>query len=84
MNKKANKGRNRGKSTNTRRMGRSEAKNERRDVEIENTAKRELLADERLRRDFRQSKENSWEWYAQNSQLIKDYASYPFGVAFAS
>lgn len=23
---------------------------------------------------------NDWRWYAQNEQLIKDYASYPFGV----
>nr|UBJ26028.1 putative capsid protein [Rodent picobirnavirus] len=27
-----------------------------------------------------QSKCNDWRWYAQNPQLVKDYASFPFGV----
>lgn len=30
--------------------------------------------------DAHTSTPNDWRWYAQNAQLIKDYASYPFGV----
>lgn len=59
------------------------SKNMRRDAEIADTASKEY-ADSRLRRDCYKSSANDWQWYAQNSQLIKDYASYPFGRALGS
>lgn len=58
---------------------RGPAKNMRRDREIESTAKREFSADARERRDCYRSKENDPAWYAQNPQLMRDYASFPFG-----
>lgn len=63
---------------------RTDAKDMRRDREIENTARREFAADARQRRDCFSSQENDPQWYAQNSQLLKDYASYPFGVALGT
>lgn len=56
------------------------SKNMRRDVEVEDTAKRELRADSRERRDYSRSRDNDPAWYAHNPQLLKDYASYPFGM----
>nr|AVX53463.1 putative capsid [Marmot picobirnavirus] len=60
------------------------SKNQRRDVEVENTAKREFSADSRDRRDCYKSADNDPAWYAQNPQLIRDYASFPFGQALGS
>lgn len=37
-------------------------------------------ADERDRRDCFKSKQNDPAWYAQNAQLMADYASFPFGT----
>lgn len=37
-------------------------------------------ADQRDRRDYSRSKHNDPAWYAQNAQLMSDYASFPFGV----
>lgn len=59
-------------------------KNMRRDTEIMDTAKREFQADARERRDCYKSQDNDWTWYAQSPQLVKDYASYPFGTAVGS
>lgn len=36
--------------------------------------------DERDRRDCYKSEQNDPAWYAQNAQLLSDYASFPFGV----
>lgn len=58
---------------------RNSSKNMRRDVEIEDTARREYAADARERRDCYKSAANDPAWYAQNPQLMRDYASYPFG-----
>lgn len=55
-------------------------KNMRRDEEIIDTSRRELKADSRDRRDCFRSDSNDPAWYAQNAQLLQDYASYPFGV----
>lgn len=59
------------------------SKNQRRDAEIADTASREY-ADSRDRRDCYKSSSNDWQWYAQNAQLVKDYASYPFGRALGT
>lgn len=71
-----------GGSSNTKRKGSS--KNMRRDVEIMDTSRRELAADARERRDCYRSQDNDWTWYAQTPQLVRDYASYPFGVPLGS
>lgn len=63
---------------------RSTSKNMRRDEEVMHTAKREFAADSRDRRDCYRSKDNDPAWYAQNPQLIRDYASYPFGIALGT
>lgn len=39
-----------------------------------------VCPDERDDRNLHTSQPNDWRWYAQNEQLVKDYASYPFGV----
>lgn len=31
-------------------------------------------------REIRSMADNDWRWYAQNPQLVKDYASFPFGI----
>nr|QXV86626.1 capsid protein [Rat picobirnavirus] len=36
--------------------------------------------EQRDRRDYSKSAPNDWNWYAQNIQLLTDYASFPFGV----
>lgn len=54
------------------------SKQQRRDAEIADTADK-AYADSRTRRDCYKSKENDWQWYAQSPELIRDYASYPFG-----
>lgn len=59
---------------------RGSSKNMRRDIEIEDTARRELKADARDRRDYSKSRDNDPAWYAHNPQLLRDYASYPFGM----
>lgn len=61
-----------------------ETKNQRRDVEIRDTAGREFSADSRERRDCYKSQSNDPAWYAQNPQLLTDYASFPYGVAVGS
>lgn len=43
-------------------------------------SKADRLADDRDRRDYAKSKHNDPAWYAQNPQLMRDYASFPFGV----
>lgn len=37
-------------------------------------------ADQRDRRDYAKSRHNDPAWYAQNAQLLTDYASFPYGV----
>lgn len=59
-------------------------KDMRRDSEIAGSAAKEFAADSRDRRDCYRSKENDPAWYAQNPQLLNDYASYPFGKAVGS
>lgn len=54
------------------------SKQQRRDAEIADTADK-AYADSRTRRDCYKSRENDWQWYAQSPELIRDYASYPFG-----
>lgn len=76
----ANKRGKRGKPLNKR----DSSKNMRRDSEIKGTVDKEFAADSRERRDCYRSKENDWQWYAQNPQLIRDYASYPFGYPVGS
>lgn len=48
-------------------------KNQRREVEVVDTTMKEL-----------RSKPNDWSWYAKNAQLVKDYASFPFGYPLGS
>ena len=44
---------------------------------------KEERSDQRVDREVEEvkgSQPNDWRWYAQNEQLIRDYASYPFGT----
>lgn len=72
-----------GKSSKRKPLPERGTKNMRRDAEIADTASKEY-ADSRTRRDCYKSSANDWQWYAQNQQLVKDYASYPFGKALGS
>lgn len=83
MNKRNAKRSGRGNNSKTK-MRNMDAKNARRDVEIRDTSERELKADDRMRRDCFRSTANDPAWYAQNPQLIRDYASFPFGQALGS
>lgn len=49
--------------------------NTRRDKKSFNTKRDEMSTDQRPM----SAADNDWSWYAQNPQLLKDYASYPFG-----
>lgn len=53
------------------------SKNMRRDVEVEDTARRELRNDTN-KYDCR-SRDNDPSWYARSPQIIRDFASLPFG-----
>lgn len=61
---------------------RKQQKPSRRERDIESLDMRKdsrVPSEERLNCDMHSAKPNDWRWYAQNPQLIKDYASYPFG-----
>lgn len=52
-----------------------------REVESVDMRKADRIAPEsRSGADFFQGRPNDWRWYAQNEQLVTDYASYPFGA----
>lgn len=55
--------------------GKRSTKNERRDVEIRDTAEREFRTD---KYDAYHSKPNDPRWYASSEQLLRDAASYPY------
>lgn len=72
------------RNNNKKRMTkRNSSKNERRDKEIINTSKDELKSDAREYRDCR-SRDNDPAWYAQSPQIIRDFASLPFGNPLGS
>lgn len=74
-----------GKSNKKRYSNRkNDNKNIRRDVEIRNTAESEMRTDMRDARDCRNYRDNDPAWYAQNPQLLVDYASLPFGNPLGS
>lgn len=71
MNKKG-----KGYKTNGRNRGKPDRK-ERLEESLDMTRNGKITPDQRrLARDY----DNNPEWYAQNPQLLKDYASYPFGI----
>lgn len=74
------KGKRRGKGKSFNRNNSS--KNMRRDEEILGTEKHELRSDER-KFDAR-SRDNDPSWYAQSPQIIRDFASLPFGNPLGS
>lgn len=53
-----------------------------REVESEDMKKvpNRVQPDDREATDYHSGKPNDWRWYAQNEQLVRDYASYPFGA----
>lgn len=70
---------------NNRRGGRGRDKFSARQRAVESADMKENIpnrfeAGKREDHDFHQGKPNDWQWYAANPQLIKDYASYPFGA----
>lgn len=50
-------------------------------IDMESADKLPRRDGDRRRSNYHESQSNDWTWYADNPQMIKDYASFPFGVA---
>lgn len=72
----------RGKKNGHGRKGKDTFSRRQREVESVDMESSKKLGDSCLRErdNYHTGKSNDWRWYAQSPQLVKDYASYPFGT----
>lgn len=63
------------------RKSKSQLSKRQRDVEsVDMRSDSRLEPEQRGSSDYHTGKPNDWRWYAQNPQLVSDYASFPFGA----